>query len=71
MSPSRPTVQVIGRRLDPEHHRLRDFLTRVAQPHEWLEARSPETERVAGAVGDGAMAAALVFRRLGELGLAA
>ena len=41
MSPVRPTVQVIGERLDPEHHRLRDFLTRVAQPHEWLEAGSP------------------------------
>jgi thioredoxin reductase (NADPH) len=42
MSPVRPTVQVIGTRLDPEHYRLRDFLTRAAQPHEWLEAGSPE-----------------------------
>ena len=42
MSPIRPTVQVVGRRLDPEHHRLRDFLTRTAQPHDWLEAGSPE-----------------------------
>ena len=38
VSPVRPTVTVVGRRLDPEHHRLRDFLTRSAQPYEWLEA---------------------------------
>ena len=44
MSPVRPTVRVIGLRLEPEHHRLRDFLTRSAQPHEWLEAGSPEAE---------------------------
>jgi thioredoxin reductase (NADPH) len=42
MSPVRPTIQVVGQRLDPEHHRLRDFLTRIAQPHKWLEADSPE-----------------------------
>jgi thioredoxin reductase (NADPH) len=41
VSPVRPTVQVVGRRLDPEHYKLRDFLTRVAQPHEWHEAGSP------------------------------
>ena len=40
MSPIRPTVTVIGRRLDPEHHRLRDFLTRSAQPYVWLDAVS-------------------------------
>jgi thioredoxin reductase (NADPH) len=44
MSPVRPTVQVLGRRLEPAHHDLRDFLTRVAQPHEWLEAGSPEAD---------------------------
>ncbi|HET7043782.1 MAG TPA: NAD(P)/FAD-dependent oxidoreductase [Gaiellaceae bacterium] len=38
MSPIRPTVEVVGRTLDPEHHRLRDFLTRIAQPYAWLEA---------------------------------
>ena len=38
MSPVRPTLTVIGRRLAPEHHRLRDMLTRVAQPFEWVEA---------------------------------
>ena len=42
MSPVRPTVQLIGRRLEPGHHAMRDILTRAAQPHEWLEAESPE-----------------------------
>lgn len=42
VSPIRPTVQVIGRRRDPDGHRLRDFLTRTAQPHRWLDADSPE-----------------------------
>jgi thioredoxin reductase (NADPH) len=41
----------VGRRLEPEHHRLRDFLTRVAQPHEWLEAGSPEAVRLLGELG--------------------
>jgi thioredoxin reductase (NADPH) len=41
MSPVRPTVQVIGRSLEPEDHRLRDFLTRTAQPYEFFEAGSP------------------------------
>jgi thioredoxin reductase (NADPH) len=40
MSPIRPTVTVVGRRLDPEHHRLRDYLTRVAQPHEFVDEDS-------------------------------
>jgi thioredoxin reductase (NADPH) len=44
-------VQVVGRRLEPEHHRLRDFLTRVAQPHEWFEAGSPEAVRLLGELG--------------------
>jgi thioredoxin reductase (NADPH) len=42
MSPVRPTVTAIGRRLEPEHWRLRDFLTRSAQPHVWHEADSAE-----------------------------
>lgn len=42
MSPIRPTVQLIGTQLDPEAHRVRDFLTRIAQPHELIEAGSPE-----------------------------
>jgi thioredoxin reductase (NADPH) len=44
MSPVRPNVHLIGRRLDPEHHRLRDFLTRAAQPFEWHEAGSPSAD---------------------------
>ena len=40
----RPTVQVVGRRMDAEHYRLRDFLTRTAQPYEWHEADSPEAD---------------------------
>ncbi len=46
MSPARPTLKVIGRRLDPGDHRLRDFLTRAAQPYEWFEAGSPEAEKL-------------------------
>jgi thioredoxin reductase (NADPH) len=42
VSPVRPDVQVIGRRLEPGDHELRDFLTRSAQPHEYFEAGSPE-----------------------------
>jgi thioredoxin reductase (NADPH) len=38
VSPVRPTVTVIGRRLAPEDHRLRDLLTRSAQPYDWVEA---------------------------------
>ncbi len=47
MSPVRPTVQLIGTRLDPEAHRVRDFLTRIAEPHEFLEAGSPEADTLA------------------------
>src|SRR5215208_2922374 len=46
VSPPRPTVHVVGRRLEPEDHRLRDFLTRAAQPHEFYEAGSPQAEAV-------------------------
>ncbi|HEY8582313.1 MAG TPA: NAD(P)/FAD-dependent oxidoreductase, partial [Capillimicrobium sp.] len=42
MSPARPTVDVVGERLDPEHYRLRDFLTRTAQPHRWHDAASED-----------------------------
>ena len=51
MSPPRPTVQVVGRRLDPGHYALRDHLTRGAQPHEWYEAGSPEAEELLARVG--------------------
>jgi thioredoxin reductase (NADPH) len=51
MSPIRPTVQVVGRRLDPGAHALRDFLTRIAQPHEFFEAGTPEAEALLASVG--------------------
>ena len=51
MSPVRATVQIIGRWLDPEDYRLRDFLTRVAQPYEWLEADSTQAERLLDGLG--------------------
>ena len=31
---------MVGRRVDPDSHRLRDFLTRVAQPHEFHDVDS-------------------------------
>jgi thioredoxin reductase (NADPH) len=43
-SPVRPTITVVGRRLEPEHHRLRDFLTRAAQPFDWIEDGTPEAQ---------------------------
>ena len=46
MSPVRPDVHVVGRRLDPEHHRLRDLLTRAAQPYEWHEAGSAQADEL-------------------------
>ncbi|MBV9213600.1 MAG: NAD(P)/FAD-dependent oxidoreductase [Actinobacteria bacterium] len=46
MSPPRPTVEVIGHRLDPAHYRVRDFLTRIAQPYDWYEAGSDEADRM-------------------------
>ncbi len=51
MSPVRPTVQVVGRRLEPEHYALRDFLTRIAQPHDWYEAGSPEADEILASHG--------------------
>ena len=44
MSPVRPTVQLVGVSLDPDHHRMRDLLTRSAQPLEWVEAGSAEAD---------------------------
>jgi thioredoxin reductase (NADPH) len=46
MTPVRPTVQVIGGRLEPEHHRLRDYLTRSAQPFEWVDAETPAADEL-------------------------
>jgi thioredoxin reductase (NADPH) len=47
-------VTVVGRRLDPDDYRLRDFLTRAAQPHEFFEAGTPHADELlakAGAAG--------------------
>ena len=51
MSPVRSTVQVVGRRMDAEHYRLRDFLTRTAQPYEWHEADTPEADQLLQRLG--------------------
>jgi len=51
MSPVRPQVQVVGRRLDAEHYRLRDFLTRAAQPYDWIEAGSARADRLLDRLG--------------------
>ncbi len=61
MSPIRPVVHVIGRRLGREEHRLLDFLSRIAQPHEFLEAGTPQAEeRLARAGAAGASLPAVV-----------
>ncbi len=67
MSPVRPTVQLIGTRLDPEHYRLRDFLTRSAQPYEWVEAGSPEAAELLASRGIRADVALPVLIDLDEL----
>ena len=46
MSPVRPHVTVVGRRLEAADHTLRDFLTRIAQPFEWHDADSPEAQKL-------------------------
>jgi len=49
MSPVRPKVIVVGRRLEPEDHYLRDFLTRIAQPFEWVEAGTDPAHQILAA----------------------
>jgi thioredoxin reductase (NADPH) len=46
MSPVRPGVRVVGRRLESADHNLRDFLTRAAQPFEWFEAGTPQAKEL-------------------------
>ena len=46
MSPPREDVEVIGRALDPDHHRIRDFMTRAAQPFDFHEVGTPDADRV-------------------------
>ena len=42
MSPVRSGVQLIARRLEPGDYAVRDFLARIAQPHEYFEAGSAD-----------------------------
>jgi thioredoxin reductase (NADPH) len=44
VSPVREDIKVIGRRLEPGDHDLRDFLTRAAQPYTYFEAGTPEAD---------------------------
>jgi thioredoxin reductase (NADPH) len=53
-------VQVVGRRLEAADHRLRDFLTRIAQPHAWFEAGSPEAVELLERLGLSAAALPVV-----------
>ena len=46
MSPIRSNVTLIGRRTGAEDQRLRDFLTRTAQPFDWLEAGTQAAEEL-------------------------
>jgi len=39
-------VQVVGHRVDPAAHALRDFLTRAAQPHDWIDADLPDGQKL-------------------------
>jgi thioredoxin reductase (NADPH) len=51
MSPPREDVEVIGRALDPDHHRIRDFMTRAAQPFDFHEVGTPDADRVLAEAG--------------------
>jgi thioredoxin reductase (NADPH) len=44
--PPRPTVLIVGRRTDAEAYRLRDFLARIAQPFDWIEAGTSEADKL-------------------------
>jgi thioredoxin reductase (NADPH) len=46
MSPIRPLVHVVGKLRSPDSHALRDFLTRIAQPHEFHEAGTPQADEL-------------------------
>jgi thioredoxin reductase (NADPH) len=46
MSPPREDVEVICRALDPDQHRIRDFMTRAAQPFDFHEVGTPDADRV-------------------------
>ena len=63
MTPPRPTLTVVGRRLAAEDHRLRDMLTRVAQPFDWVEAGTPEASDALRASGADALELPVVIDR--------
>ena len=79
MSPVKPKVIVVGRRLDAGDHRLRDFLTRTAQPYDFVDAETTagrellEARGVAGAAlpvvieQDGSVTAGASVERLNEV----
>jgi thioredoxin reductase (NADPH) len=54
-------VTVIGRRLGTEDYRLRDFLTRAAQPHEFHEAGTPHADALLAGAGAGEAALPVVI----------
>jgi hypothetical protein len=37
--------------MDAEHYRLRDFLTRTAQPYDWYEAGTADADRLLEQLG--------------------
>ena len=64
--PPRPTVTVVGRRLAPEDHRLRDFLTRIAQPYEWVDADGDEADLPRLIEQDGTVMAPATVERVAD-----
>lgn len=46
MSPIRQTVTVVGRNLEPDDYRIRDFLTRTAQPYLFYDAGTAQANEV-------------------------
>src|SRR5436309_2497880 len=59
--PTRPTVRIVGHRADADAYRLRDFLARVAQPFEWIEAGTSEADRLLEERGVGNALLPVVF----------
>jgi thioredoxin reductase (NADPH) len=51
MSPARPKLKIVGRRMDAEDYRLREFLSRVAQPFDWHEAGTAEADELLARLG--------------------
>jgi hypothetical protein len=62
-------VTLIGRQLEPEHHRLRDFLTRIAQSYEWLEAGSVDADAALAPLGSTSLELPILVDGTSELGL--